>query len=189
MASLTDCYPDWETFESSTRAKPQINSFSNYEGFYPIEGFSNKAQKVEEMSKNEPSNALNIKYGAPSEYMPAEYNTNTYQQNPIPKKKRKIKRNNSKNNNAIANQVVQEEEVVVVKQTEQNELKREMETIRLLLNDIVERLDRKEEEQSPLTTETTTHDMILFVIFGLFVIFALEGTAKIIANLAKRGKF
>ena len=189
MASLTDCYPDWETFESSTRAKSQPNTFSNYEGFYPVEGFSNKAQKVEELFQNEPSNALNIKYGAPSEYMPAEYNTNTYQQNPIPKKKRKAKKNNSKNNNAIANQVVQEEEVVVVNQAEQNELKREMKTIRLLLNDIVERLDRKEEEQSPLTTETTTHDMILFVIFGLFVIFALEGTAKIIANLAKRGKF
>jgi len=189
MASLKDCYPDWETFESSTRAKPKINSFSNYEGFYPVEGFSNKAQKVEEILKNEPSNALNIKYGAPSEYMPAEYNNNTYQQNPIPKKKKKSKRNNTRNNNVVANQIVQEEEVVVENQIEQSELKREMESIRLLLNSIVERLDRKDEETNPLTTETTTHDMILFVIFGLFVIFALEGTAKIIANLAKRGKF
>jgi hypothetical protein len=188
MASLTDCYPDWETFESSTRAKPQKNSFSNYEGFYPVEGFSNKAQKVEEMFQNEPSNSLNIKYGAPSEYMPAEYNNNTYQQNPIPKKKRRAKKNNNSTNNLVANQNVQEEEVVVLKQTEQSELKREMESIRLLLNDIVDRLDRKEEVSSQ-TNETTTHDMILFVIFGLFIIFALEGTAKIIANLAKKGKF
>ena len=189
MASLQDCYPDWETFELSSRAKKKENTFSNYEGFYPVEGFSNKAQEIESAQKNQPSNSLNITYGAPSEYMPAQYNDNTYTQNPVPKKKKKAKKNNVRNNNAIANQIVQEEQVVSVNQTEQGELKREMESIRALFSDIVDRLDRKEEEHSPLTTETTTHDMILFVIFGLFVIFALEGTAKIIANLAKRGKF
>lgn len=191
MASLQDCYPDWKTFESSS-SRPKSkkeDTFSNYEGFYPIEGFTNKAQEIEMTPKNQSSNSLNITYGAPSEYMPAQYNDNTYQQNSIPKKKRKVKKNNVRNNNVVANQIVQEEPIVVVNQSEQNELKIEMESIRALLSDIVDRLDRKDDEVSPLTTETTTHDMILFVIFGLFVIFALEGTAKIIANLSKRGKF
>ena len=189
MASLQDCYPDWETFESSSRTKSKKDAFSNYEGFYPMEGFSNKAQEVNATQTNQPSNSLNITYGAPSEYMPAQYNDNTYKQNPVSKKKKKAKKNSIRNNNVIANQIVEEEASVVVNHSEQSELKREMESIRVLLNDIVDRLDRKEEEHSPLTTETTTHDMILFVIFGLFIIFALEGTAKIIANLAKRGKF
>ena len=157
------------------------NSFVNYEGFYPLEGFTNKALEIEPKNDKPVSNALNITYGAPSEYMPAQYNENTYQQNPIPKNKKK---KTKKHNNAVE----VENSNTTVNQVEQSELKREMESIRAILSDIVDRLDRKEEEVSP-STETTTHDMVLFVIFGLFVIFALEGTAKIIANLAKRGKF
>ena len=85
-----------------------------------------------------------------------------------------------------ANNVVIEEELAKNKVMD-NELRTEIEVIRNMLSSIMDRLEKKDDEYTP--AETTTHDMILFVIFGLFVIFALEGTAKIIANLAKRGKF
>ena len=192
MASLHDCYPDWETFESSALLKKKkkknnkkntnnVNNFMNYEGFYPLEGFTNQLQEVEPKQNNVASNSLNITYGSPSEYITAEYNQNTYEQNPPPRNN-----NTSRNNNLNSNEVIEVQNRPM--ETPKDELKKEMETIRNLLNDIVERLDRKE-EKSDASTETTPHDMILFVIFGLFIIFALEGTAKIIANLAKKGKF
>lgn len=192
MASLHDCYPDWETFESSALLKKKkkknnkkntnnVNNFMNYEGFYPLEGFTNQLQEVEPKQNNVASNSLNITYGAPSEYITAEYNQNTYEQNPPPRNN-----NTSRNNNLNSNEVIEVQNRPM--ETPKDDLKKEMETIRNLLNDIVERLDRKE-EKGDASTETTPHDMILFVIFGLFIIFALEGTAKIIANLAKKGKF
>lgn len=182
MASIHDCYPDWESFESATllkkkkkNSKKNANNFMNYEGFYPLEGFTNQAQEVNQKEVKASSNALNITYGAPSEYFPAEYNTTTYQQNTVPK-------NNKK-------KVVEEKETIVKVESTNNdsELKREIEEIRAMLSTIMDKLDTKKRED--VSSETTMHDMILFVIFGLFVIFALEGTAKIIANLAKKGKF
>jgi hypothetical protein len=191
MASIHDCYPDWETFESSAHLKKKkknnknANNFMNYEGFYPLEGFSNQAQELEQKQNKSSSNALNITYGAPSEYFPAQYNENTYQQNTVSNTKRQNNRNNA-NVMKEANNVVIEEELAKNKVMD-NELRTEIEVIRNMLSSIMDRLEKKDDEYTP--AETTTHDMILFVIFGLFVIFALEGTAKIIANLAKRGKF
>lgn len=193
MASLHDCYPDWETFESSALLKKKkkknnkknsnnANNFMNYEGFYPLEGFTNQLQEVEPKQNKVASNSLNITYGAPSEYITSEYNQNTYEQNPPPRNNNKSKNSN----NRSSNQVVEVKNEPM--ESQKDDLKNEMETIRSLLNDIVERLDKKQENDT-VATETTPHDMVLFVIFGLFVIFALEGTAKIIANLAKKGKF
>ena len=197
MASLHDCYPDWETFESSARLKKKkktnknnknnTNNFMNYEGFYPLEGFTNQLQEVDPKQNNVPSNSLNITYGSPSEYIPAQYNQNTYEQNPPPRNNNKSKNNT----NRVSNQAVEVQNETI--ETPKDDLKKDIETIRSLLHDLVERLEKKEENNNNnnniVATETTSHDMVLFVIFGLFVIFALEGTAKIIANLAKKGKF
>ena len=195
MASLSDCYPDWENFgghgivkkKKKKNNKNKVDAFMNYEGFYPLEGFSNQSATVESQKVKPASNSLNIKYGSPNEYMPSEYNSNTYNQeynnnSSLQAVNRPLK-NNSNNSEQVVNSPKEE-----INTESNDDLKNEMKMIKEMLSEVIDKLNSRSLEV-PESKQPTTHDMILFVIFGLFIIFALEGTAKIVANLAKRGRF
>ena len=210
MANINYCYPDWENFTGNSnlnlRKKKKntyknynnsLNTFKDHEGFYPIEGFSNKnvnrsaSVEVDNVPMREPSNQLNITYGAPNEYLPAFYNTLPSADEELVKQVNytvNSKRNNRTANNRTANNRALLGNTTESKSSVTDELKEEMRLIREMLQNVVDRLDNKSissEEKEP----TTVHDMVLFVIFGLFVIFVLEGTSKIVVNMSKRGRF
>jgi hypothetical protein len=175
MASLQDCYPDWGEYGNNrhiSKKKKKKTNTNNIESFYPIEGFSNYSNAN---ANNSPDTNQNITYGAPKEYIPSYYQKqgNSFSNPNL---------NSNLNSNQNSNKPVSNYE------NDNIELKKEMKFIRNALFKILEQLE--ENTNSGEEYENTTHDIILFVIFGLFLIFVLEGISKIVANLAlKRGGF
>lgn len=183
-ALIEDVYQDWNEYQNSCsnniyqpKINKKVNKASNH---FRIEGFENpttQAANFPRGSKSQ-SNKNNIRYGAPSEYL-----------------------NNIHNNHAETQELNYSEDETTLKEenkpTEPKITSSEIQDMKLLIKNLTDKVyelsaqnKQNQAHEETISNKVNMYDLLLFIIFGLFFIFVLEGFAKIISKVAlKRGKF
>ena len=173
-ALISDVYEDWtkyENTESNAIHRPKTFKSKSSRKHKIVEGFENNVTNgaIFESSFT-PTQAkkknTSIHYGSPQEYL---YNMN----------------------NKVVDNKTEEQEPKV---SQVSESPKEIEEMRLMIKDLMKQVQEltslKEEKEINDKEKLNSYDLLLFIIFGLFFIFVLEGFAKIVSQVAlKRGGF